>query len=121
MKIFLLAACWFPAAAAFCAPADISDSQTAWIAFIKGDLDKAANFWQHPASKDSMVNLALLKRDLGHIDESLALLMKEPVDDGFVLNQRGWVSTALKFYPEAREAFLKAAQRSSTSADQAEA
>ncbi len=108
--LLLLAAAWSSSSPGFCAAKGILDPQNA-----------AAPAWQQTASTDSAADQALIQRDLGRLDESLSLWKQEKAPDGFSLNQQGWAWLSLRRYAEAREAFLKAAERSATSADQAEA
>jgi len=76
------------------------------------------------APPESNANLALLARDRGRHEEALTHWVKGSLETGaggFVWNQRGWAYAALKRIPEARDSFLKAGDRSSTTADQVEA
>jgi stage II sporulation protein D len=76
------------------------------------------------SAPDPDTNLAILERDSGMLAEALPLWLKSSLReaaDGFVWNQRGWAYTALDRPKEARESFLKAVDRSSTTAMQAEA
>src|SRR6185295_2150262 len=69
-------------------------------------------------------NLALLTRDKGDHDQALPLWVKASLleeSDGFVWNQRGWAYLSADRPQEAKESFVRAIDRSSTTAMQAEA
>ena len=68
-------------------------------------------------------NLALLARERGDRDAELAMWVKATLQDadGFAWDQRGWAYLAVGRPKEARESFLKAIDRSTTTATQAEA
>ena len=103
--------------------------QAAWTSFLDGDLDGASSSFRYLATlgiaaPDPDVNLAVLARDLGRPDEAVTYWTKASLEagaGGFVFNQRGWAYAAIARLPEAREAFLKGLDRSSTTAEQAEA
>lgn len=102
--------------------------ESAWTAFLAGDLESVAASYRYlstlgTASPDPDANLALLARDGGLHDEAMAAWVKTSVKDdarGFVWNQRGWSYAALDRLPEARSSFLKGLDRSATTADGAE-
>lgn len=101
----------------------------AYDAFLQGRQQDAAAGYRYLATlgisnPDPDTNLALLERDSGMPAEALPLWLKSSLResaDGFVWNQRGWAYAALDRPKEARESFLKAVDRSSTTAMQAEA
>ncbi|MBI5239830.1 MAG: SpoIID/LytB domain-containing protein [Elusimicrobia bacterium] len=103
-------------------------AESAWNAFLAGDLESVAASYRYlstlgTASPDPDANLALMARDRGLHDEAVAAWVKTSVKDdarGFVWNQRGWSYAALDRLSEARSSFLKALDRSATTADSAE-
>ncbi|MFA6003611.1 MAG: hypothetical protein WC881_06035, partial [Elusimicrobiota bacterium] len=102
---------------------------SAWLAFLAGHLDEASSSFRYlatlgVAAPAPNVNLALLARDQGKPDEALPYIVKSSLEESagsFIWNQRGWAYASLQRLPEARESFLKALDRSATTADQAEA
>jgi stage II sporulation protein D len=102
--------------------------ESAWNAFLAGDLESVAASYRYlatlgMASPDPDANLALIARDRGLHDEAMAAWVKTSVKDdarGFVWNQRGWSYAALDRFSEARSSFMKGLDRSSTTADGAE-
>jgi peptidoglycan hydrolase-like amidase/Flp pilus assembly protein TadD len=110
-------------------PSDAAQTaQSAWSSFLAGDAQRARSAYEYlqtlgVAKPDPDANLALLSRDAGRHDDALTHWVKASLKDGsagFLWNQRGWTYAALERLPEARESFLKALDRSSTTADQAE-
>lgn len=125
---------WLAAAAlGVCAAAwgaEIQDTVlSAYKAFLEGRLDDASAQYRYLETlgvpqPNPDTNLALLARDSGDQDAALAQWVKsslEPDADGFVWNQRGWAYLSAGRSREARESFTKAIDRSSTTAEQAEA
>ena len=110
--------------------AEIRDTlDKAYEDFLKGRLEDAASGYRYlsvlgAGTSQSDLNLAVIERDLGKQDAALPLWIKASViesADGFIWNQRAWASMALDKTKESREAFLKAIERSSSTATQAEA
>lgn len=122
------------AAAALCAAAawgaEVQDTVlSSYKAFLEGRLDDAVSGFRYLATlgisaPNPDVNLAVLDRDKGDRDAELAQWVKASLEtsaDGFVWNQRGWAYLSAQRTRDARESFLKAVDRSSTTAEQSEA
>lgn len=115
-------------AAVACA-ADVAETvSSAYKAFLEGRVEDAASSYRYLSElgvggAETDANLALLQRDAQNKDAALPLWLKATLQDadGFVWDQRGWAYLAENRGKEAREAFLKAIDRSSTTATQAEA
>ena len=98
-------------------------------AFLEGRFDDAAAAYRYLAALgvlgyEGEANLALVARDSGDSDAALPLWVKSTLQegaDGLIWDERGWAYLAEGRSKEAREAFLKAIDRSSTTATQAEA
>ena len=97
-------------------------------AFLEGRLDDAAAAFRYLSTlgvggAETDGNLALIMRDKGERDAALPLWLKATLQDsdGFLWDQRGWAYLADGRPKEAREAFIKAIDRSTTTAMQAEA
>ncbi|MBI4061206.1 MAG: SpoIID/LytB domain-containing protein [Elusimicrobia bacterium] len=98
-------------------------------AFLAGRYDDAAGSWRYlselgVAAPEPEGNLALTLRDQGRHEEAAAQWLKASLSegaDGFIWNQRAWSYLATGRQREAREAFTRALDRSSTTATQAEA
>ncbi|HAM35880.1 MAG TPA: hypothetical protein DEB40_08425 [Elusimicrobia bacterium] len=112
------------------APADAATTAaSAWNAFLQGNMEQALSAFRYLATlgisyPNPDANLALTTRDLGRHDEALTHWVKASLTEGaggFIWNQRGWAYAAQQRLPEARDSFLRAVERSSTTADQAEA
>lgn len=134
MKItgaFLLAlAAAFLAAPPAHASADAGETQTtARGAFLAGRYDDAESAWRYlselgVAAPEPEANLALTLRDKGQHEAATAQWLKASLLEGaggFVWNQRAWSYLATGRQREARDAFTRALDRSSTTATQAEA
>ena len=97
--------------------------------FLAGRYEDAEGAWRYItelglAGPRPEANLALSLRDRGAAEAAAAQWLKASLlegTDGFVWNQRGWSELALGRRREARESFVKAIDRSSTTATQAEA
>ena len=118
------------ATAAGAAAADVSETQASgYKAFLDGRLEDAASAYRYLAALgiggyESDANLAVIARQSADSSAALPLWVKatlQPAADGFVWNQRGWAYLAEDRPKEARDAFMKAIDRSSTTAAQAEA
>lgn len=126
--LLLLVVCAAPAAVRSSTEAQ-ETARAASFSFLGGRLEEAVSAFRYlsslgVSSPDPEANLALLERDLGHVEKALPLWVKtslRPEADGFSWNQRGWSYLALDRPREARESFLRAVDRSSTTATQAEA
>jgi stage II sporulation protein D len=102
---------------------------TARGAFLAGRYDDAESAWRYlselgVAAPEPEANLALTLRDKGQLEASTAQWLKASLlegADGFSWNQRGWSYMATGRQREARDAFTRALDRSSTTATQAEA
>lgn len=112
------------------APADAAEAQaTARGAFLAGRYDDAESAWRYlselgVAAPEPEANLALTLRDKGQHEAATAQWLKASLlegADGFAWNQRAWSYLATGREREARDAFTKALDRSSTTATQAEA
>ncbi|MBI4377258.1 MAG: SpoIID/LytB domain-containing protein [Elusimicrobia bacterium] len=98
-------------------------------AFLDGRSEEAYKGYRYlsivaASSAAPQANMAVLNRDMGQIKESLPLWIQVSLygqADGFVWNQRAWTYAALDQMAEARDAFLKAIDRASQTAEQAEA
>ncbi len=103
--------------------------ESAFKSFQEGRLDDAFRGYRYLATLGLSVpepdaNLALLARDRGDADEALPLWVKASLleeSDGFIWDQRGWSYLSEGRPQEAKESFMKAVDRSSTTAMQAEA
>jgi stage II sporulation protein D len=112
------------------AAADANETlTTAREAFLAGRYDDAESAWRYlsklgveaPAPE---ANLALTLRDNGRHEAASAQWLKASLmenADGFSWNQRAWSYLAVGRHREARDAFTRALDRSSTTATQAEA
>jgi stage II sporulation protein D len=121
------------ALAAAPASADVADAdeaaRTARGAFLDGRHQDAASSWRYlsklgVAAHDPETNLALSLREAGEHEAAVPQWVKAALlegADGFIWNQRGWSYLAVGRRREAEEAFVKALDRSSTTASQAEA
>lgn len=128
---FLLALAWaaVPAASARAAADAAEAVATARGAFLAGRYDDAESAWRYlselgVAAPEPEVNLALTLRDMGSHEAATAQWLKASLlegADGFSWNQRAWSYLATGRHREAREAFTRAIDRSSTTATQAEA
>lgn len=127
LLLALLAACAAPAAADV---ADVDEAaRTARGSFLEGRHQDAAASWRYlsklgVAAHDPETNLALALRESGEHEAAVPQWVKASLlesSDGFVWNQRGWSYLAVGRRKEAQEAFVKALDRSSTTASQAEA
>ncbi|MDD5303131.1 MAG: SpoIID/LytB domain-containing protein [Elusimicrobia bacterium] len=102
---------------------------TARGAFLAGRYDDAESAWRYlselgVAAPEPEANLALTLRDKGQHEAAAAQWLKASLlegADGFDWNQRAWSYLATGRQREARDAFTKALDRSSTTATQAEA
>lgn len=115
--------------ASWASAAEVHQTLTeAYDSFLQGRQQDSAAGYRYLATlgisnPDPDTNLALLERDSGGLNEALPLWLRSSLReaaDGFVWNQRGWAYMALDRPKEARESFLKAVDRSSTTAMQAE-
>lgn len=103
--------------------------QRSYIDFLGGRLDESLAGYNALAAlgvsePNPDANLAVIFRDQGNHKASLPYWVKSTLvdnSDGFIWSQRGWSYLALDRTKEAREAFLKAVERSTSSAVQAEA
>lgn len=121
------------AATASAAASDTADvdeaARTARASFLEGRHADAASSWRYlsklgVAAHDPETNLALALRENGEHEAAVPQWVKAALlgnVDGFVWNQRGWSYLSVGRRREAREAFEKALDRSSTTASQAEA
>ncbi|MDX6767991.1 MAG: SpoIID/LytB domain-containing protein [Elusimicrobiota bacterium] len=104
-------------------------ARTARGAFLEGRHGDAASSWRYlsklgVAAHDPETNLALALREGGDHEAAVPQWVKASLvegADGFAWNGRGWSYLAVGRRPEAKEAFEKALDRSSTTASQAEA
>ena len=110
--------------------ADVEETvRAAREAFMTGRQKDAASSWRYLSelgisSPEPEANLALTLRDAGEHEAAAAQWLKASLleqADGFTWNQRAWSYLAIGRHREAREAFNKAIDRSSTTATQAEA
>ncbi len=117
-------------AAGWAYSADVQETlQSAYTAFLEGRLDDCASAFRYLATlgltrSQPDANIAILSRDQGKRDEALADWVRASLledADGFIWNQRAWTYVSADRPKEARESFLKAIDRSSTTASQAEA
>jgi SpoIID/LytB domain protein len=101
---------------------------TARGAFLAGRYEDAESAWKYLSelgvdTPEPEANLALILRDLGRHEASTALWLKVSLFEGangFSWNQRAWSYLATGRQREARDAFTRALERSSTTASQAE-
>lgn len=108
--------------------ADVAETLTAaHKAFLEGRLADSAAAFRYLSTlgvggADTDGNLALIARDQGDKDAAMPLWVKATLQqsDGFLWAQRGWSYLAEGRPKEARESFLKAIDRSTTTATQAE-
>ncbi len=116
--------------AAWLSAADVAQTtQSAYTAFLEGRYDDAASAYRYLAELgiggyETEASLAVLARDSGHPDAALPLWLKATLDSdahGLVWNERAWAYLAEGRGKEARDAFLHAIDRSTTTATQAEA
>lgn len=128
--VLLAFACALPAPAPARAAADAAEAvSTARGAFLAGRYEDAESAWRYlselgVAAPEPEINLALTLRDQGQHEAATAQWLKASLlegADGFSWNQRAWSYLATGRQREAREAFTKAIDRSSTTAMQAEA
>lgn len=112
------------------AGADADDAvKAARAAFLEGRYEDAETNWRYVselgvAAPEPEANLALTLRDLGQHEAATAQWLKASLlegADGFAWNQRAWSYLSTGRYKDARTSFLKAVDRSSTTASQAEA
>lgn len=112
------------------AAADTAEAvSTARDAFLAGRYEDAESAWRYlselgVAAPEPEANLALTLRDLGRHESATAQWLKASLlegADGFAWNQRAWSYLATERHKEARDAFTRALDRSSTTATQAEA
>ncbi len=124
------AACAALAAPLARAAADATEAlATARGAFLAGRYDDAESAWRYlselgVAAPKPEENLALTLRDLGQHEAATAQWLKASLlegADGFAWNQRAWSYLATGRQREARDAFTRALDLSSTTATQAEA
>jgi len=110
--------------------ADVPEAlATARGAFLAGRYDDAESAWRYlselgVAAPEPEANLALTLRDNGRHESATAQWLKASLlegADGFSWNQRAWSYLATGRHREARDAFTRALDRSSTTATQAEA
>ncbi|UPT72421.1 MAG: SpoIID/LytB domain-containing protein [Elusimicrobiota bacterium] len=102
---------------------------TARSAFLAGRYQDAESAWRYlselgVSAPEPEANLALTLRDLGRHEPATAQWLKASLlegADGFAWNQRAWSYLATGRQREAREAFARGVDRSSSSASQAEA
>jgi len=102
---------------------------TARGAFLAGRENDAESAWRYLselglAAPEPEANLALTLRDSGRHEAATAQWLKASLlegADGFAWNQRAWSYLATGRQREARDAFTRALDRSSTTASQAEA
>ncbi len=102
---------------------------TARAAFLAGRYDDAESAWRYlselgVAAPEPEANLSLTLRDKGQHEAATAQWLKASLlegADGFAWNQRAWSYLATGRQREARDAFTRALDRSSTTATQAEA
>lgn len=113
-----------------CAAADAVEAvATARGAFLAGRYDDAESAWRYlselgVAASEPEANLALTLRDRGQFESATAQWLKASLlegADGFAWNQRGWSYIATGRQREARDAFTRAIDRSSSTTTQAEA
>lgn len=98
-------------------------------AFLQGRYEDSASGWRYLSglgvtAPRPEANEALSLRDAGDAAGALPLWIKASLSedaDGFTWNQRGWSSLAVGRLRDAKTAFEKAIDRSSTTATQAEA
>lgn len=124
------AACAALAAPLARAAADATEAlATARGAFLAGRYDDGESAWRYlselgVAAPKPEENLALTLRDLGQHEAATAQWLKASLlegADGFAWNQRAWSYLATGRQREARDAFTRALDLSSTTATQAEA
>jgi SpoIID/LytB domain protein len=110
--------------------ADVERSvRDSYGAFLQGRHDDAAEGWRYleglgVTAPRPEANEALARRDGSHPEAALPLWIKASLvegADGFIWNQRAWSFLALGRGREAKESFVKAIDRSSTTSTQAEA
>ena len=111
-------------------PGSASESaRSAYEAFLQGRYTDAEAGYRALAALGSAgaepdADLAVVLRDKGAADAALPAWVKASLqneDDSFLWNQRGWAYLALDRGREARDSFAKALERSTTTANQAEA
>ncbi len=110
--------------------ADVDEAvASARSAFLAGRYSDAESSWRYltelgVSAPEPEANLALTLRDLGRHEAATAQWLKASLlegADGFAWNQRAWSYLATGRQREARDAFTRGIDRSSTSASQAEA
>jgi len=131
MRAVLLALACAPLAAPLArAAADATEAlATARGAFLAGRYDDAESAWRYLSelgvgAPQPEANLALTLRDLGQHEAATAQWLKASLlegADGFAWNQRAWSYLATGRNREARDAFTRAIDLSSTTPTQAEA
>lgn len=102
---------------------------SSYRAFSEGRLADSASGYRYLATlgqeaANPIINQALIARDMGRRDQALPLWIQASLmggADGFVWNQRGWSYLSADNLQEAKASFLKAIEKSSTTASQAEA
>jgi stage II sporulation protein D len=127
--LLALASALLPAPPVRAAADAVEAVATARGAFLAGRYDDAESAWRYlselgVASPEPEVNLALTLRDRGQHESATAQWLKASLlegADGFSWNQRAWSYLATGRQREARDAFTKAIDRSSTTSTQAEA
>ncbi len=128
--LLLALASALPAARPARAAADAAEAMTtAREAFLAGRYDDAESAWRYlselgVAAPEPEANLALTLRDKGQHEAATAQWLKASLlegADGFAWNQRAWSYLSTGRQHEARDAFTRALDRSSTTATQAEA
>jgi SpoIID/LytB domain protein len=98
-------------------------------AYLQGRYDDSASGWRYLQSLNVFgpspeANEALVEREGGHAGAALPVWIKASLRDGadgFIWNQRAWSFLTLGRMREANESFVRAIDRSSTTATQAEA
>lgn len=112
------------------AAADVAEAvSTARAALLAGRYDDAESAWRYlselgVSAPEPEANLALTLRDKGQNEAATAQWLKASLlegADGFAWNQRAWSYLSTGRQREARDAFTRALDRSSTTATQAEA
>lgn len=110
--------------------ADVDETvRSSYGAFLQGRYEDSASGWRYLSGLSVSeprpeANEALSLREDGKDEAALPLWIKASVlenADGFIWNQRAWAALSLGRVADARSAFEKAVDRSSTTATQAEA
>lgn len=125
-----LAAATLLALVACASASDVEEAiRTAHGSYLQGRYEDSASGWRYLSNLSVVganpeVNEALSLREASAAETSIPLWAKASVAegaDGFIWNQRAWAELSLGRLNEARAAFAKAVDRSSTTATQAEA